>query len=752
MQYTIRNIFALLFVMFLMSYSSIIYAEYTTYPAETWLEVSPEDVGMDSQLLKLAAEYIGGNGCVIRHGKIVCHWGKYNKRSDAASAAKPVYAHFLFNAIEKGLIKSVDEQVSIIESKLNELNPDLEYKDRNITWRHLANQTSCYGVSEMPGTAFDYNDFQMSLFIDNLFLKVYKTNYKSIDSSLLHPVLTDAISCEDNPTFLSFGINNRPGRLAISPRDFARFGCLYLHDGVWEGKQLISSGFTKMIKSNPLSNDIPRTKAIKADMIAEQRSIGSTKIPDDQCDHAGSYSWCWWVNGIDRNGSGNWKDAPLDTFAALGHAGKVSLFIIPSLDIIVSWNGSKINGNESQNTAIKLLKDSVVDIESASNAIIVNKTNKRWFARRNGLPFFMCGPGDPEGFLYRGTLNSDGTRTGDQMEIINNLKGTGANCIYIMAIRSHGGDGDATQNPFIDNNPNKGLNDAALSQWETWLSEMDRNNIVIYFFIYDDNSRVWDNRRNKKISDAETKFIAALVNRFKHHQNLVWCIAEEYEEVFTEDQIKSIASIIRQNDAHHPIAVHQLNGLDFGGLAGDPNINQFAVQYNAKTAEELHYGILKIWDSAKGRYNINLSEAADFKSGMRLRKMIWSCAMAGAYSMVLGMDIANTKIEDLEYCGHLVRFMENTDFYNMAPNDKLAENPDDYVLASDDNFIIYSPKQSAAVGLNKIKPGFYDLIWYDCITGRWIIEPNREVSESAASWKKPTNLGDETALYVKKRS
>jgi hypothetical protein len=54
MQYTIRNIFALLFVMFLMSYSSIIYAEYTTYPAETWLEVSPEDVGMDSQLSILA--------------------------------------------------------------------------------------------------------------------------------------------------------------------------------------------------------------------------------------------------------------------------------------------------------------------------------------------------------------------------------------------------------------------------------------------------------------------------------------------------------------------------------------------------------------------------------------------------------------------------------------------------------------------------------------------------------------------------
>jgi len=57
----------------------------------------------------------------------------------------------------------------------------LAFKDRAITWRHLANQTSCYGVTEAPGTAFCYNDWQMSLFWDTLFLEVYGATYENVD-------------------------------------------------------------------------------------------------------------------------------------------------------------------------------------------------------------------------------------------------------------------------------------------------------------------------------------------------------------------------------------------------------------------------------------------------------------------------------------------------------------------------------------------------------------------------------------------
>ncbi len=91
----------------------------------------------------------------------------------------------------------------------------------------------------------------------------------------------------------------------------------------------------------------------------------------------------------------------------------------------------------------------------------------------------MCGPGDPEDFLYRGARNSDGTRFGDQMELINKLAGTGANSIYFQIIRSHGGQGNPDHNPFIDSDPNLGLDQEILDQWETWFTAMEEAGILI---------------------------------------------------------------------------------------------------------------------------------------------------------------------------------------------------------------------------------------------------------------------------------
>ncbi|HUW81514.1 MAG TPA: hypothetical protein VMZ31_01810 [Phycisphaerae bacterium] len=104
--------------------------------------------------------------------------------------------------------------------------------------------------------------------------------------------------------------------------------------------------------------------------------------------------------------------------------------------------------------------------------VVVDADHPQWLKRHGGGPFFMCGPGDPEGFLYRGTRNPDGTRNGDQMALIEKLKGTGANCVYLMAVRSHGGDGDSTHNPFVDSDPTRGLDQDILNQWEAWFVEM----------------------------------------------------------------------------------------------------------------------------------------------------------------------------------------------------------------------------------------------------------------------------------------
>lgn len=330
------------------------------FPQAAWQTRYPEEVGLDPTALRELSEFMQGRGCVVRHGFLVYTWGDCTAPGDVASAVKPWISHFLFKAVEQGRLPSLDEEVRKYAPCLEDLNPALEHKDRRITFRHMANQTSCYGVSEAPGAAFDYNDFQMALFFDTLFLKVYSVSYEIIDDTVLKPLLTGPLQCEDHPSFLAFGPGDRAGRLSISPRDFARFGLLYLHEGNWRDQSLLSPAFAHTAVTNPLPATLPRTAAREAEMCPGQRTLGSQRIPDNQADHRGSYSWLWWINGLDVQGHRPWPDAPADVFAALGHQnGMRGMAVFPSLDIVMSWNDTALGDMPEQpdplNTAFGLL-------------------------------------------------------------------------------------------------------------------------------------------------------------------------------------------------------------------------------------------------------------------------------------------------------------------------------------------------------------------------------------------------------------
>jgi len=388
--------------------------------------------------------------------------------------------------------------------------------------------------------------------------------------------------------------------------------------------------------------------------------------------------------------------------------------------------------------------------------IMVDPNDARWLVynrdnngdgRRD--PFFMCGPGDPEGFLYRGTRNADGTRTGDQSALIDKVEGTGANCIYLMAVRSHGGDGGSTENPFANSDPAQGLDPDILDQWETWFTAMDANGIVIYFFFYDDSARIWDT--GDTVGAEEQAFLEGLVDRYEHHTNLIWCVAEEYQERYTPARVTNIAAVIRAaDDYEHVIAVHKLSGVTFSEFADDPSIDQFAIQYNQGTASALHSGMLTAWSNAAGKYNLNMSESANHGTGTTARVKNWACAMGGAYVMVLGMDIANTAVSDLEDCGRLVSFFEATDVNRMAPHDELAHGGTEYVLAlPGQSYIAYASVLSGDIGLKGMTASDYDLRWLDCVAGTTVYQTNVAVSAGDQTWTKPGGFGDEVAVYIR---
>ena len=322
-------------------------AEEARFPDETWAVRKPEAVGLDGAVLDEVARYLGGRGCVVRRGYLVYGWGDYTRRGDVASAVKPWYSTFLFKAVEEGRLSSLDTRVAVYVPGLATLNGG---KDEAMTFAHMANQISCYGVAEAPGKAFDYNDWQMALFADTLFLDVYGADsWAAVDEEVLRSRLTGILQCEDAPTFLAFGLDDRPGRLAVSPRDFARFGLMYLNGGRWRGRQVIAPEHVKQATRSPLAAELPRTAGVCAQMLPGQRSIGSREIPDNQTGHHGSYSWLWWVNGVKRDGKRYWPDAPADVFAALGHAnGMRGMAVLPGLELVIAWNDTTLGGRPSE--------------------------------------------------------------------------------------------------------------------------------------------------------------------------------------------------------------------------------------------------------------------------------------------------------------------------------------------------------------------------------------------------------------------
>ena len=108
--------------------------------------------------------------------------------------------------------------------------------------------------------------------------------------------------------------------LLAAARDWAKFGLLYLRDGVWQGQRMLPEGWVDYT-TDPVA-------------MAPQRQYGAH----------------FWLNaGEEDNPSDRpFPDAPTDTYFAQGFDGQ-NVFIIPSYDLVVVRLGTTTPGNFDQN-------------------------------------------------------------------------------------------------------------------------------------------------------------------------------------------------------------------------------------------------------------------------------------------------------------------------------------------------------------------------------------------------------------------
>ena len=309
------------------------------WPTEEWTGSSPEEHGMDSAVLAGARDYAGVPGrhtqgvVVVRHNVIVAEWyfGGAGEDTPATSwsVAKSITSALIGIAIDSGKIPGV-------ETSQADFYPDWAGTDKAaITLRHILSMTSGLEWKEGYEGETSDSDVMKMLFIeaDQLAYAAGRPlarppgtywYYSSGDSMLLSGVLESATGVTaavygEEVLFSRIGMKNltwdsdQAGHsltyccINTSPRNFAKFGLLYLRQGKWGDRQVVP-----------------------AEWVAE-----STRPSQDLYPY---YGYQWWLYDP---GDPTWKDTsgiPKSLFLAWGHH-EQKIIVVPSLDLVVVRNG-----------------------------------------------------------------------------------------------------------------------------------------------------------------------------------------------------------------------------------------------------------------------------------------------------------------------------------------------------------------------------------------------------------------------------
>lgn len=160
-------------------------------------------------------------------------------------------------------------------------------------------------------------------------------NYSSGTSNIISQIVRDAVGEADywafpqKELFHKIGISSAvwepdasgtfvgSSYLWMTPRDYARFGQLYLQDGIWNGERILPEGWV---------------------------DYSSTPTPAAP---RGTYGAQFWRNGNPPSD----PDIPLDAYSAIGYQGQC-IMIIPSKDLVVVRLGYTQNDNFDFNSLV----------------------------------------------------------------------------------------------------------------------------------------------------------------------------------------------------------------------------------------------------------------------------------------------------------------------------------------------------------------------------------------------------------------
>jgi CubicO group peptidase (beta-lactamase class C family) len=262
-----------------------------------------------------------------------------NYVANIKSASKSIISMLVGIALDKNLINSIDDRVLDIFPEY--VNPAIDIRLKDITIRHLLSMRAGFKYNEMdfylpgqhpiwdakdsvkaifalplahtPGERYAYATPQTHL-LTAILTKVTKMDVLSFANKFLfHPLDIQGVSWQQTADGIYMGGSD----MFMTPREMLQLGVLYLNDGEFNGKQLISKTWIKQ----SINGDYPLSKISSKDFYG--------------------YLWKKWnINGH-------------EAYRAAGFGGQY-IINIPSLSmtIVTTSNPRNLSGNDNNSDEI----------------------------------------------------------------------------------------------------------------------------------------------------------------------------------------------------------------------------------------------------------------------------------------------------------------------------------------------------------------------------------------------------------------
>jgi CubicO group peptidase (beta-lactamase class C family) len=292
------------------------------WPTEGWRTSTPAEQGVDAEKLAQMLDAIGQQNLpihsvlVIRNGYIVSetYFGSDTPETkrEIYSVTKSFIATLIGIAIDKGLIAGVNvpvgdffpdrsfanwdaaKQAMTLENFLT-MTTGLDWPEDDATFRRLYGSRDWVKfvldepMRSQPGSQFLYCSGCSHVLSAIIQAQTGMNTRGFAEQELFAPLGISNLAWDTDATGIPIG----GWGLQLAPRDLAKLGYLYLNDGAWDGRQIVSKQWV--------------------------RTATQTHTPSDT-DLGYGYQW--------------WTYPRWGAYAALGRYGQ-TIFVVPELDLIV---------------------------------------------------------------------------------------------------------------------------------------------------------------------------------------------------------------------------------------------------------------------------------------------------------------------------------------------------------------------------------------------------------------------------------